>query len=81
MIDEIETLTGMRMPDDHRERLIKGPSEEELVIAALEATMIRAYQQIHDVWKKRNLPDLRTAAFLHAIERIADSYKHHGIFP
>jgi glutamate dehydrogenase (NAD(P)+) len=81
MIEQIESLTGQRMADERRERLIKGPREEELVIAALEATMIRAYGQLHDLWAERKLPDLRTAAFLHAIERVAESYKHHGIFP
>jgi glutamate dehydrogenase (NAD(P)+) len=81
MIEEMESLAGKCVVDERRERLIKGPSEEELVIAALEETMIRAYQQIHDAWQERKLPDLRTAAFLQAIERISESYKYHGIFP
>lgn len=81
MIEQMESLTGQRMADEPRLRLIKGPREEELVIAALEATMIRAYNELHDIWKERQLPDLRTTAFLHAIERVAESYRHHGIFP
>ena len=81
MIDEMETLAGQCLTHERRHRLIKGPSEEELVISALEETMIRSYNQIHNFWKQRKLPDLRTAAFLCAIERIAESYKHHGIFP
>ena len=74
-------MTGRFLPGRSRERLIKGPSERELVVAALEETMIRSYALIHDLWKRRNLPDLRTAVFLSAIERVADSYKYHGIFP
>ncbi|MCU0787042.1 MAG: Glu/Leu/Phe/Val dehydrogenase [Verrucomicrobia bacterium] len=81
MIDELESLTGKTMDAERRKRLIKGPREEELVVAALEETMIRSYDQVHDFWKQRGLPDLRTAAFLHAIERVAESYTHHGIFP
>jgi glutamate dehydrogenase (NAD(P)+) len=81
MIDELESIIGKRLPEDRRQRLIKGPSEEELVIAALEETMIRSYARVHDFWKRRQLPDFRTAAFLLAIERVAESYGHHGIFP
>jgi glutamate dehydrogenase (NAD(P)+) len=81
MIDQVEAMTGQCLPGERRERLIRGPSEEELVLAALEETMIRSYGQVHEFWKQRKLPDLRTAAFLHAIERVAESYTHHGIFP
>lgn len=81
LLDQMEAMTSQCMPGERRERLIKGPREEELVVAALEETMIRAYEQIHEFWKRRELPDFRTAAFLHAIERVAESYQHHGIFP
>ena len=81
MIDQMETMTGQCMTGERRDRLIKGPREEELVIAALEETMIRSYDCVHNFWKQRKLPDLRTAAFLYAIERVAESYTHHGIFP
>lgn len=81
LIDGMETIAGKRLSEDHKARLIEGPSEQELVIAALEETMCRSYAQIHDFWKERKLPDLRTAAFLFAIERVVESYKQHGIFP
>jgi glutamate dehydrogenase (NAD(P)+) len=77
----MESMTGKRLDENHRARLIDGPSEQELVIAALEETMTRSYTHIHDFWKEHKLPDLRTAAFLYAIERVAESYKQHGIFP
>jgi glutamate dehydrogenase (NAD(P)+) len=81
LIATMEQMTGVKLPSDASRRLIHGPSEEELVISALEQSMMRAYANIHKAWKERNLPDLRTAAFLLAIERVADSYRHHGIFP
>ena len=81
MIDQVEAMTGQCLPGPRRERLIRGPSEEELVVAALEETMIRSYHHVHEVWKQRNLPNLRTAAFLLGLERVAESYAHHGIFP
>ena len=81
LIAEMEALTGATVPPERRSRLIQGPSEEELVVAALDQTMNRAYQQIHELWRERNLPDMRTAAYLLAIERVAHSYIQHGIFP
>jgi glutamate dehydrogenase (NAD(P)+) len=81
MVAAMENMTGVKLPEESSRRLIHGPSEEELVIAALEQGMMKAYASIHRVWKERQLPDLRTAAYLIAIERVAESYKHHGIFP
>ena len=81
LVTTMEEMTGVKLSEEASRRLIHGPSEEELVIAALEQSMMRAYANIHRAWKERNLPDLRTAAFLLALERVAESYKHHGIFP
>ncbi len=81
LLDEMEILSGQKIPVLQRDRLIEGPSEEELVNAALEHTMIRAYRRIHHFWTERDLPDLRTAAFVCALERVAESYELHGIFP
>jgi glutamate dehydrogenase (NAD(P)+) len=81
LITAIEEMTGLKMPTESLPRLIHGPSELELVRAALEQSMVRAYQNLRRIWKERQLPDLRTAAFLLALERVAESYKHHGIFP
>jgi glutamate dehydrogenase (NAD(P)+) len=81
LLEQMEDLVGACIPNERRQRLISGPSEEELVVAALEQTMNRAYEHIHDLWKDRQVADLRTAAFLLGIERVAESYQHHGIFP
>ncbi|MEZ5385403.1 MAG: Glu/Leu/Phe/Val dehydrogenase [Prosthecobacter sp.] len=81
LLEAIENLVGTKIPADRLPRLIQGPSEEELVIAALEQSMTKAYGRVHRVWKERKVPDLRTAAFLAALERVGESYKNHGIFP
>lgn len=81
MTEEMEALTGLRIPEERRARLIHGPSEEELVISALEQTMIISYHKLHQLRQNRALPDLRTAGFLYALERVAESYRYHGIFP
>lgn len=81
MFSEMEQLTGKTIEPDRLARLIRGPGEEELVVAALEQSMVISYRRLHRFWKERKLPDLRTAGFLLALERVAESYKHHGIFP
>jgi glutamate dehydrogenase (NAD(P)+) len=43
--------------------------------------MIVAYNQIREIKKRSKCPDLRTAAFISAIDKIAQSYMELGIFP
>jgi glutamate dehydrogenase (NAD(P)+) len=48
----------------------------------LEETIIFAYHEIGETWRQNyKIPDLSTAAFVVAIEKIADSYIALGIFP
>lgn len=81
LIEEMERLTGTKVPAERLPRLIHGPREEELVVAALEQSMMTAYERIQRFRRERELPDMRTASFLLALERVADSYSQHGIFP
>jgi len=57
-----------------------GAGEYELVDSGLEETMINAYNEINDLRKKHNI-DLRTAAFLNAIDKVGIMYEQMGIFP
>jgi glutamate dehydrogenase (NAD(P)+) len=44
--------------------------------------MIQAYHEIREIKNKdKKIPDLRTAAFVCAIDKIATSYMALGIFP
>lgn len=81
MVAAIERLTDQSIPDSIRDRLLRSSNEEDMVIAALDQTMTQAFENIHQCWKSRELPDMRTAAFLLAIEAVAESYQQHGIFP
>jgi len=66
------------LPDN----ITHGADEEELVNSGLEEIMINAYQEIREAWKQKNkIPDLRTAAFVVAIEKITNSYVALVIFP
>jgi len=41
-----------------------------------------AYRQVHEQWKRDSrIPDLRTAAFLTALNKVATTYLELGIFP
>lgn len=77
----IENATGKRVSDRDR-RLLRGADEIDLVRSGLEETMVSSYQQIRQIWaEKPDIPDLRTAAFVNAIEKISSDYMNLGIFP
>lgn len=78
----VEDLTGKSVPKSRIESLIHGADEIDLVNSGLEDTMINAYRDIREFKKrKRNVADLRTAAFAVSINKIRDSYYAMGIFP
>ena len=66
---------------EERRALLQGPRELDFVNSALAETMATAYRQIHEGWRTRELPDLRTAALCFAIRRVGESYLSQGIFP
>jgi glutamate dehydrogenase (NAD(P)+) len=81
LVAMVERLTGQSVGEAERRILTRGPQEIDFVRSALAETMEIAYRQVHDEWKTRGLPDLRTAAFAFAIRRVADIYRAQGIFP
>ncbi|MFN4081480.1 MAG: Glu/Leu/Phe/Val family dehydrogenase [Saprospiraceae bacterium] len=82
MLSKIEEMTGKKVTDREREFLTRGGSEVELVNSGLEDTMITAYQYIrHELQLNPSIPDIRTAAFVSALKKIAGDYISMGIFP
>ena len=81
IVEMMERVTGKLISTSERNKLTRGPNEIDFVYTALEETIAVAYGQIRSVWKERALPDLRTAAFVLAIERIGNCYLSQGIFP
>ena len=59
-----------------------GPDEIDLVNSGLEETMVSAYREIREVHHTR-VPkeNMRTAAFIIAIKKVALTYEQLGIFP
>ena len=82
MLRTIEAATGKTFTDAERKQLAQGPGEEDLVNSGLEETMISAYQGLVETKESHpGVPDLRIAAFLNAIHKVARSYMELGIFP
>ena len=78
----VEDTTGKRIGAQEKDFLTKGGDEIDLVRSGLEETMINAFMQINEIKKrKRSVKDLRTAAFVSAIEKMGSDYMTMGIFP
>jgi glutamate dehydrogenase (NAD(P)+) len=82
LLGAMEKVTGEQISEDEKRVLSKGAEEEDLVNSGLEETMISAYNQIREVRRStKGCNDLRTAAFINAINKIAVAYMELGIFP
>lgn len=82
LLSKMEALTGKSISLEDREEIIHGPDEVDLVRSGLEETMIGATREIMDCWHKNStIPDMRTAAYVVAIDKVATSYAELGIFP
>ena len=82
ILGQIEGLTGKKVNDREREFIMHGADEVDLVHSGLEETMITATREIMEAWKKNpQIPDMRTAAYVVAINKVGTSYAELGIFP
>jgi glutamate dehydrogenase (NAD(P)+) len=82
ILGQIEELSGKKVSATERDFIMHGPDEVDLVHSGLEETMIAATREIMDIWKSNpEIPDMRTAAYVSAINKVANSYAELGIFP
>ena len=80
LIDELERLLGQPVSEAFRQNYLRGAGELELVRSGLDDTMRIAYQAIREVWHARDdVPDLRIAAYIIGIDRVAQTYKAKGL--
>jgi len=71
---------GTKLSDKFKEAYLRGAGELELVRSGLDDSMRTAYQHMRELWHSRkDVDDLRTAAYLVAIERVAESYRTKGL--
>lgn len=77
----LEELTGKKISDADRQKIIRGADEEDLVNSGLDDTMRNGYQQISEALRSNpKITDMRTAAYAIAIEKISSTYLDLGIY-
>ncbi len=81
LLHVMEEITKQKLGDDLRTSVTQGAGEIDIVNSGLEETMVNAYHSTRNIMKEKEIPDLRTASFVNAIEKIALSYIDRGIFP
>jgi glutamate dehydrogenase (NAD(P)+) len=82
IIGAVERMTKKSMSTKEKSMITKGADEIDLVDSGLEETMVIAFHEILDTWKKnKGIKDMRTAAFVTSINKIAAAYMSMGIFP
>ena len=85
IVDELERISrdssiNWTLSPGFKEKYLRGAGELELVRSGLDDTMRAAYQSMREVWHGRDdVSDLRTAAYLVSIGRVAASYRAKGL--
>ncbi|KAE9627908.1 Glu/Leu/Phe/Val dehydrogenase [Parasedimentitalea maritima] len=85
VLNELEQLENVMegrwsMSPGFRQKYLRGAGELELVRSGLDDTMRIAYQSMREVWHSRDdVTDLRTAAYLVSIGKVAASYRAKGL--
>ncbi|MBN2905724.1 MAG: Glu/Leu/Phe/Val dehydrogenase [Rhodobacteraceae bacterium] len=85
LVDQLERLSAMlgntwTLSPSFKEKYLRGADELELVRSGLDDTMRAAYQSMRALWHERaDVTDLRMAAYLVALQRVAASYQAKGL--
>ncbi|NOX74237.1 MAG: Glu/Leu/Phe/Val dehydrogenase [Alphaproteobacteria bacterium] len=85
LVEELQRISNesggaSSLSEDFIAKYLHGAGELELVRSGLDDTMRAAYQAMREVWHGRNdVTDLRVAAYLVSIERVAASYRAKGL--
>ncbi len=85
LIAELERLSadkglGWTLSPGFKTKYLRGAGELELVRSGLDDTMRAAYQAMREVWHGRqDVEDLRVAAYIVSISRIAAAYQSKGL--
>jgi Glutamate dehydrogenase/leucine dehydrogenase len=81
LLQVIETICKKKISKEEKKIILRGPREIDLVRSGLEDTMINGFHKIRHLKKSSKIENMRTAAFVLAINKIIDSYEKLGIFP
>lgn len=80
ILNTVANVSDHTFTEQELQQLANGADEYALVDSGLEDTMINAYKELNELRKEHNI-DLRTAAYLNAIEKVGVIYDQMGIFP
>lgn len=81
IVKTLGELTGKDIPGWVKDELCKGADELDLVRSGLDDSMRGAFQQILETKNKNDrVSDYRMAAYVIAVEKIANSYNDSGVF-
>ncbi len=76
----LEGVAGHEIPEELRDEFVHGASELDLVRSGLDDTMRNAFADIRDTIKRNpGIDDYRTAAYVIAIRKLAQSYYDLGL--
>ncbi len=81
LLSTVQEMTGQTFPAEVKKAFLRGPDEIDLVNSGLEETMSTAYHELRKKKNQHGMPDLRSAAFAVAVDKIVASYLDLGIFP
>jgi glutamate dehydrogenase (NAD(P)+) len=82
LVNTFENLTGKTINEKEKSFITRGAEEVDLVRSGLEETMINSYYQIMEVYNTYDKVDnLRDAAFITALNKVANDYLTLGVFP
>lgn len=85
VVDQLESLSdamgnAWSPSPDFKQKYLRGAGELELVRSGLDDTMRTAYQSMRELWHEReDVTDLRIAAYLVSIGKVASSYRAKGL--
>ena len=82
LVSLVENMTGRTVNKKQKNAITKGADEIDIVRSGLEETMITAFNGIQEVKNRRKkVKDYRTAAFIYALDKVANDYITMGVFP
>jgi glutamate dehydrogenase (NAD(P)+) len=85
LVEELERLSsdqglGWSLAEGFKEKFLQGSDELALVRSGLDDTMRTAYQAMREIWHSREeVEDLRVAAYIVSIGRVAATYRSKGL--
>jgi glutamate dehydrogenase (NAD(P)+) len=82
LVQAIEDAALVEFDEETRSSLVRGTDELDLVNSGLEETLITAFQEIVEIQRRhKKIEDLRTAAYVSAIQKVGVAYLELGVFP